>query len=232
MLIGILHCGHAPDEVRDIHGDFDRLFSNLLEDGEFTYQTWNVVDGEFPNDPNLVDGWILSGSKHGAYEDHAFIPPLETLIRDIYAAAVPMVGICFGHQIIAQALGGRVEKFDGGWALGHHEYEFDGMGKVALNAFHQDQVLDVPKDAKVIARSEFCANAALVYGDKAFTMQPHPEFSNEIFGAYVPARRHLVGTEKNWSDALEKIEKPIQDNLVAKQIIDFLRTAHSKRAAA
>ena len=106
MLIGILQCGHAPDEVRAQHGDFDAMFATLFQSYDFTFQTWNVVDGEFPTTVDAAEGWLISGSKHGAYEDHAFIPPLSGFIREIYASARPMVGICFGHQIIAQALGG------------------------------------------------------------------------------------------------------------------------------
>ena len=117
MLIGILQCGHAPDEVRAQHGDFDAMFATLFQSYDFTFQTWNVVDGDFPAAIDAADGWLISGSKHGAYEDHAFIAPLSELIREIYASARPMVGICFGHQIIAQALGGRVEKVEGGWAI-------------------------------------------------------------------------------------------------------------------
>ena len=140
MLIGILQCGHAPDEVRAQHGDFDAMFANLFQSYDFTFQTWNVVDGDFPTTIDAADGWLISGSKHGAYEDHAFIPPLSDLIREIYASARPMVGICFGHQIIAQALGGHVKKFEGGWAIGRHDYSFNGHGSVTLNAWHQDQV--------------------------------------------------------------------------------------------
>ena len=174
MLIGILQCGHAPDEVRAQHGDFDAMFAALFQGYDFTFQTWNVVDGNFPTTIDAADGWLISGSKHGAYEDHAFIPPLSDLIREIYASARPMVGICFGHQIIAQALGGRVEKFDGGWAIGRHDYSFKGHGDVTLNAWHQDQVIDPPEGSKTVAFTDFCAHAGLTIGDHIYTIQPHP----------------------------------------------------------
>ncbi len=85
---------------------------------DFTFRTWQVVNMEFPAIGGRCDGWLITGSKHGAYEDLPFIPPLEDFIRKAYAEHVPLVGICFGHQIIAQAMGGKVEKFKDGWAVG------------------------------------------------------------------------------------------------------------------
>ena len=147
MLIGILQCGHAPDDVQAKHGDFDTMFAHLLQGKGFTFKTWDVVDQIFPSSPLEADGWLISGSKHGAYEDHAFIKPLSELIKNIYASAQPMVGVCFGHQLIAQALGGKVEKFNGGWAIGRQNYTFGTHGAVTLNAWHQDQVTALPPGA-------------------------------------------------------------------------------------
>ena len=109
MKIGILQTGHAPDELLHDRGDYDAHFARLLDGNGFTFRTYNVVDMDFPGSIHDCDGWLITGSKHGAYEDHPFIPPLEALIREVYNTDLPLVGICFGHQIIAQALGGTVE---------------------------------------------------------------------------------------------------------------------------
>ena len=161
MLIGILQTGEAPDALRDASGDYPDMFRSLLAGRGFTFRTWRVVDMAFPDDVHQAEGWLITGSRHGAYEDHAFIPPLEGFIRDAYVARVPMVGVCFGHQIIAQAMGGRVEKYAGGWTVGPTDYDFDGE-TVTLNAWHQDQVTVAPQGARVIASNDFCANAALL----------------------------------------------------------------------
>ncbi|MBE9476579.1 MAG: type 1 glutamine amidotransferase, partial [Proteobacteria bacterium] len=165
MKIGILQTGMAPAEMAGRHGEYPEMFERFLAGRGFDFQTYNTLENTFPANANEVDGWLITGSKHGAYEDHTWIAPLENLVREIYAAKIPMVGICFGHQIIAQALGGTVEKFDGGWSVGHTEYTLDNHDTpIVLNAWHQDQVIKLPKDARVIGSSDFCKYAVLAYG--------------------------------------------------------------------
>jgi GMP synthase (glutamine-hydrolysing) len=187
MKIGILQAGHSPDELRESVGDYGEMFTRLLDGHGFQFQIFSVVDGEFPRGTYDADGWLITGSKHGVYEDHDWIPPLEDLIRDIRDAGQPLVGVCFGHQIIAQALGGKVEKFDGGWSIGRTEYDF-GDQKLALNAWHQDQVIDAPEGAEVIASTDFCANAAMMIGDRILTIQPHPEFTAPLVAGLIEHR--------------------------------------------
>jgi GMP synthase-like glutamine amidotransferase len=207
MRIGILQCGHAPDSVQTKHGDFDVMFKALLHGHDFTYKTWDVVDNEFPLSVDDADGWLITGSKHGAYENHSFISSLSLLIKKIYAKETPMVGVCFGHQIIAQALGGKVEKFSGGWVLGRQEYKLGAGDFVALNAWHQDQVTCRPGDSEIIATNDFCKNAGLVYGRKALTIQPHPEFSNKIMEDYLMARKSSPVYPKNLMETAQSLTK-------------------------
>jgi GMP synthase-like glutamine amidotransferase len=184
MHIGLLLCGHPRPGVQDRHGGFDAMFQRLLAPHDIQLTSYDVEHMAFPPGPGAHDGWLISGSRHGAYEDHPFIPPLEQFIRDAHAAAVPMVGICFGHQIIAQALGGEVVKWDGGWNIGRRTYAFDGLGDVALAAWHQDQVTRLPDGAEVIASAPGCAIAAARYPGRALTIQPHPEFDLATMGTY------------------------------------------------
>ena len=224
MKIGLLICGHALKQVADTHGDYAQWFKQLLGDYGFTFDTYYVVDMDFPKDVHDADGWLLSGSPHGAYEDHPFIPPLEDFIRKAYAEHIPMVGICFGHQLIAQALGGKVEKFDKGWAVGRHDYKFDDHGDIALNAWHQDQVMQVPEDAKVIASSDFCKYAGLVYGDRAYTVQPHPEFSNPVISDYITLRRNPeIYDDAMMDQALEHAKIDNDSEVLAREIADFFK---------
>ena len=149
MRIGILKTGQSPEVIRGALGDYDQMFERLLGGRGFDFDSYHVEAMQFPPDVHAADGWLITGSRPGAYQDHPFIPPLEDFIRAAYAAGVPVVGICFGHQIIAQALGGRVEKHKGGWAVGAQDYDFAGQ-TVTLNAWHQDQVVTAPEGAEVV----------------------------------------------------------------------------------
>ena len=110
MLIGILQSGHFAQREGAPLRDYSTLYAEMLAGHGFRFKTWSVVDMEFPASPEDADGWLISGSKHGVYDDLPFIAPLEDFIRKIYAAGIPLVGICFGHQIMAQALGGLGRK--------------------------------------------------------------------------------------------------------------------------
>jgi len=220
MQIGILQTGHAPDALRAAHGDYPGMFERLLADHGFAFETWDVEHMEFPGAPDEAEGWLITGSKHGVYEDHPFIAPLEAFIRAAHDAAVPLVGICFGHQIIAQALGGQVEKFDGGWSLGPRDYEIEGRHYV-LNAFHQDQVIRPPEGAETVGHNEFCAHAALAYGDRAFSVQPHPEFDRAFLEGLMETRAPGLVPDRLLAEARARLGTPTDAAAMADRIARF-----------
>lgn len=222
MHVGLLMAGHLPEGMQDQVGNYDKLYGRLLANEGIELTTWPVVDDVFPDDVHAAEGWLISGSRYGAYEDLPWIPKLEQFIRDAYAANVPMVGICFGHQIIAQALGGKVEKFKDGWAVGHHAYDWQGED-IVLNAWHQDQVTERPGDARVIASSPFCEYAALVYGDRAFTVQAHPEFDAEATRILLETRAPGLVPADRIEAALSGLDTPTDDARLARQIGKFFR---------
>ncbi|QCP84943.1 type 1 glutamine amidotransferase [Cereibacter sphaeroides] len=224
MLIGILQTGEAPDVLSAEMGDYPDMFRRLLDGKGFAFRTYRVLDMDFPASVHDCDGWLITGSRHGVYEEHAFIPPLEALIRAAREERVPLVGICFGHQIVAQALGGRVERSDKGWAVGPTAYDFGG-DRIVLNAWHRDQVIEPPDGAEVIASNSFCENAALLYGDYAFTVQAHPEFRDDFVEGLMRTRGPGVVPDDRLRAAEERLGQPNDAGRLADRIAQFFNQA-------
>ena len=222
MKIGILQTGHAPDILLPDTGDYDAMMARMLDGQGFDFETYAVVDQEFPESPHAADGWLITGSKHGAYEDHPWIPPLEELIRAIHAANLPMVGICFGHQIIAQALGGKVVKHPDGWRVGATQYEIEGS-PLTLNAWHQDQVIEAPDGAEIIGRAKGCDIAAMRIGERIYTVQPHPEYGAAFMQGLLDHRAPGVVPDPLSDHARGLLSTPTDNAAMATRIADVFR---------
>ncbi|MEH6445506.1 MAG: type 1 glutamine amidotransferase [Oceanospirillaceae bacterium] len=242
ITIGILETGLPPEEYRQQHGSYPDMFSQLLanSDKHLKFQYFHVLDDDIPTAPTQCDAWLITGSKFGVYEDHSWIPKLETLIQQAFAQDIPVVGICFGHQLVAQALGGKVIKSDKGWSLGVNEYQIDATpswmnsssdsaqttnpSSFSIQAYHQDQVVQLPADTQVLASSDFCPFAALNFNNRAISFQGHPEFAADYTKKLLTNRRDLKLLPYELSSkAIDEIENPIQRQLVADWICNFLR---------
>ncbi|MBA2397540.1 MAG: type 1 glutamine amidotransferase [Bradyrhizobium sp.] len=184
--ITIIETGVVSPKNRARHGSFPQMFERLIgaADPSASFATVRLMDGEALPHPAALEAILLTGSPAGVYDDLDWIAPLERFIRAAYDSRTPMAGICFGHQLIAQALGGTVRKSEKGWGIGRHVYDvvpgngvIDGK-KLAIPASHQDQVIAPPTGATTIFHSEFTPYAGLLYANgAAFSVQPHPEFT-------------------------------------------------------
>jgi GMP synthase-like glutamine amidotransferase len=231
MHIGILQTGLVPRRLGLRHGQYPTMFARLLDRRGLTFEKFAVVNGALPDCVNACAGWLITGSAAGVYEDHAWIPPLEEFIRSAHRASVPIAGICFGHQIMAQALGGRAEKHSGGWSAGHVTYRMRGGREIVLNALHQDQVTVCPPGAEVTASSEFCPIAALDYGGKAFSLQPHPEFSDAFMRDLLNFRKGEAIPDETVEKAFTTLGGGTDSQLIADQLSDFFQRSAGRRAA-
>jgi GMP synthase-like glutamine amidotransferase len=184
--ITIVETGLVSPEHRARHGSFPQMFERMIGEADAlaSYATVRLADGEELPDPESLEAILITGSSAGVYDDLDWIAPLERFVRAAYEARIPMAGICFGHQLIAQALGGTVRKSENGWGIGRHVYDVvPGNGviegeKIAIAASHQDQVVEPPAGATTILHSTFTPHAGLLYANgTALSVQPHPEFT-------------------------------------------------------
>ena len=243
MKIGILETGHLSDSLRAKYGRYPAFFERLVGPflPEATFFTIAIVDGEVAENPQQADGWIITGSRSGAYDDEPWIPALEAFLRACLADHVPVVGICFGHQILAQAMGGKVVKSEKGWGIGLMDYQasstpswFEGIGKdFTIPAIHQDQVILAPEGAQVFAQSEFCPIAGLIYGDPelpdAFTIQPHPEMTSEFVADISEERLQYIIPAETMQPALKTLSKPGDQAAWGKSIASFFKRVKAGR---
>lgn len=202
MKIGILATGITPDELLGTFGSYADMFVQLFDEADcsFEYEVFDVREDEFPENASVCDGWIITGSKFNVYQNLPWMQKLKALILEIHAGNKPMVGICFGHQIIAEAFNGKVDKYEGGWGVGLQRYELTGEfdfipsseNSFTINSMHQDQVIEKPANAQVFATSDFCQYAGLIYDDRILTIQAHPEFTLEFEDVLVNARKGTV----------------------------------------
>ena len=235
MRITIVETGDVPEQLRPKFGPYHAMFERMLDmtDSGFSYEVVKVGDNVMLPDPAHLDAIVLTGSPAGVYEDHAWLPPLRAFIRKAYKSQTPMLGICFGHQIMADALGGKVEKSHKGWGLGRHTYEVkarpgfmaDAPQTLSIACSHQDQVIEPPAEAEVILASDFTPNAGLLYKTgKALSFQPHPEFDDAYAQALVVLRRGRA-PDQVVDAGMESFSKPSDSRQVVDYIGAFLRNA-------
>jgi GMP synthase-like glutamine amidotransferase len=199
MKLTLIQPTDVPQPLQDRFGRYDAMFHRMLAGQGFEFETVRLADREPLPDPAKLDSILITGSSAGVYDNHlSWMEPLRAFIRDAYAAATPMVGVCFGHQIMADALGGDVRKSEKGWGLGRHVYAVTRrppaiggrLPEFAIACSHQDQVIVPPKDAEVFMASEFTPNAGLIYRNgRAISLQPHPEFADDYTVALAELRR-------------------------------------------
>ncbi len=202
MVIGLLNAFTREEEEQTGTAEID-AFRDLLSQ---SLPGWNLcefrlTEGELPADAAECDAWLITGSPQGVYDDHPWIDRLSSFIRSAFAAGRPQVGICFGHQILAHALGGRAEKSSQGWGIGLHRFDLGEspewltpiVDQPALYFCHQDQVVRLPPGATWLGGDARCPNAMFAIDRRVLGIQGHPEFTPGFMTGLVEVMRPQVG---------------------------------------
>lgn len=224
MKVAILEAGRPPGHLAQEFGDYPAMFADLLGP-EFDLESFDVERGELPQS-SAHQAYLITGSPVGVYDPLPWIEPLELFIRS--ASLAKMVGVCFGHQIMAESLGGHVEKSARGWGAGLHRYSIlhsepwiDTTAQIAIPASHQDQVVVQPPNTKLVAASEFTPFAALAWSDRpAISFQFHPEFSPAFAKALIEKRHDVVPDPEA---AIASLDSPNDNARVGGWIRRFLK---------
>ncbi len=198
MKIGILETGNPPERLAANYPTYGRMVADLVGPGH-AYTHYPVLDGVLPADASVEDAYLVTGSPAGVYEPLPWIADLVAFLRSV-PATTPLVGICFGHQVMAAAFGGRVAKSEKGWGLGLHTYAvherapwMDDATDIAVPAIHQDQVLEKPPGARTLAGNAFTPHGVLAYDERrALSFQVHPEFTADYATALIAGHRPEV----------------------------------------
>ena len=223
MKVGILQTGEVPEALRGRFGNsYPAMMARMLGDA-FVCTTYDVTRGEWPSTPESHAAYLVTGSSAGAYDDLPWIAPLEAFLRKARGRA-KLVGICFGHQIMAQAFGGTVGKSDKGWGLGLHSYTLDEPHTpIAIAVSHQDQVLAAPPDARVVGGNAFTPHGVLSYGADALSFQCHPEFEPAFAAALIELRRPHLPDPAEADTLIATLDRPNDRARVVAMIRDFLK---------
>lgn len=230
MKLGILKTGRPPRPAIPQFGTYPDMFMGLLGHEAYDWRVYAADEGEYPAAPADCDAYIVTGSAAGVYDSDPWIGQLLDFLRAAQGRA-KLVGVCFGHQAMAQAFGGQVIKSPKGWGIGEHQYTvvkaepwMDGAPAIRLPASHQDQVVVAPPGAEVVLASAFTPIAGLAYRDQpAISMQPHPEFDPAYATALIEARRGKVYADAQADAAIASLDGPDDRARVGRWIGAFLR---------
>lgn len=235
MKIGLLVCDHVRTAHLDIAGDYDEMFTRLFDHrDDVELVTYDVVNGGMPDSATECDAWLTTGSRYSVNDDEQWIRDLEAFVREVAEDRVPLVGVCFGHQLIAKALGGSVVKSERGWGVGIGEVEIaDGLdwatntGSYRVANIHQDQVDQLPPDAEILGWNDHCPVSMMSVGSTILGIQGHPEMGPDYVEAVVQMRRGTLIPEDVADEGLASLVNEPDTTMLADWIIGFLETAMS-----
>lgn len=228
MKVGLLVCDHVLEKYRPIAGGYEDMFPALLPKVKMT--KFFVCDGQFPADVHDCDAYVCTGSKYSVYDDEDWIKQLKAFVAELHEQQKTYVGVCFGHQMLAEALGGKVRRAQVGWSVGVHPFKIavrepwmtPFQPRVNLLMLCQDQVHRLPEGSTVLAAAPDCPVGMFTVGKRMLGIQAHPEFPVAYAQAVIQDRIDRIGAEKAEA-ALQSLSRATHGELVAGWITAFLR---------
>ncbi|MCJ8332579.1 MAG: GMP synthase [Lentisphaeria bacterium] len=228
MKVALLQCDHVRDSLVEEHGDYDDMFKRYLGQAkDIELEIFDVMAGQYPA-IDAYEAFLLTGSAASVYDGDTWILVLIQFIKTLHEQKKKTVGICFGHQLIAYALGACVEESERGWGIGSRDiqilYKADWMNNEAdlcLLYSHRDQVETLPEGAVIIAGSSHCPIAVYQIGSHILGIQGHPEFSADYAEALMEARLEIIPSE-TIKPARESLTKKCDNDLIRQWILRFI----------
>lgn len=238
MHIGILRTDSVLEQFQPAHGDYPAMFRAALADPAALppalggvaprFSAFAAYEGELPA-PDACDAYVITGSRHSVYDQLPWLPPLVAFLQAALVAERKIVGICFGHQLIAHYFGGETARAEVGWCVGVHHtrvlrpqpWMTPAAGSFGLLSSHRDQVQRLPVGAEPFAASERCPNAGFVIGRQVLTFQGHPEFTKPYAADLMRMRAETLG-EAVFAEGMDSLERDVDSAVVARWILNFL----------
>jgi GMP synthase-like glutamine amidotransferase len=231
MRAGVLITGRPPDGLEGRFGSYGDMASRFISGvpGLEECRYYEALDGELPRDPGECDAWIITGSAASAYDDAQWIRDIAGFCLAAHGQGARLLGICFGHQLLAMCFGGRVEKSERGWGVGIHSYSVHSpapwmkpaASEFSVIALHQDQVVEPPPGATIHAGNDFCPFGLMSIGERVLTIQTHPEMTSDYARELYDARKAVYGDETG-ERARRMLRTPHDHELVASWAAEFL----------
>lgn len=211
---------------------FIALFKEI--DPAIQFKVYDLREGVTPQNLNECDAYITTGSRVSTYDSVSWIPPFKQLILEIHKAQIKLVGICFGHQLIADCLDGKTQKSEKGWGIGvavnevtkKKEWMRPPLDQLNVIVSHQDQVIHLPENAEILAGSNFCPNFMLQIGENILTLQGHPEFNKQYSQTLMQHREDVIGTTR-LEQGLDSLSLTVHDKILMQWIVRFMKLSRN-----